>query len=318
MGARRRQAARSALAAAALSLAAAPALAALAAPAAAADFTVSGSIGFADLEANEYLYDLEDNGTTVSRLIWQATAVPVATFEAEWQAAERLVVFGSLGLGLGRGGDMADYDWTVKGRPWSMRSQHPDTELDRYLVLELGARYDLLRGRGGRLGLAAGLSYTNVKWTARGGSYVYSSDTGFRDRAGAFADGAKVISYQQSLPAFYLGPAGAIEAWGLTLSGRVVGGLTLDGSSADHHWLRDLSFEQDYHPAPYLGLRARLELPIGPEAALFLGGRYRRHFLMKGSTLWDEAGAEPQRLDGEVGGASFGALTVDAGLRVRF
>ncbi len=282
------------------------------------DFTLSGSIGLALLEANEFVYETDD-GSTTSQLIWESTGVPVATFEAEWQAGERLVLAGSLSLGLGRDSHMVDYDWLVEGQDWSERSQHPDTELDRYVTVDVSARYDFLKRERGRLGLTGGFSYTNVKWTARGGDFVYSSPGDFRDQVGSFPDGQKGISYEQQLPAIYAGPAAAISFWDMTLSGRAVGGITLEGRDVDDHWNRNLRFEENFDPAPYLGLAARLDVPIGPGADLFLGGRYQRHFLMKGTTtITDSGSGEVEFLDGDAAGASFSALTFDAGLRVRF
>lgn len=281
------------------------------------DFALAGSIGIAMLEANEYVYG--PDGETVSQLIWDSDGVAVATFEAEWRVMPRLTLLGSLGLGLDGSGYMEDYDWLVEGTDdWSDRSRHTDTPLQRYVALDIGARYDVLLREDSRLGVLGGVRYTDVKWTSYGGDFLYSSE-GFRDSAGHFESGEKGISYRQMLPALYLGPSGALEAWGLTFSASAVGGVSFEASDQDNHWQRDLYFEEDFGPAPYMSLQARAAWPIAPGAALFLGTRYERHFLMKGSSsMTDTTTGETQVTGGDAAGASFEALQVNAGLTLRF
>lgn len=280
------------------------------------DFSLTGSIGMAMLQANEYVYGAE--GEKVSQLIWDSDGVPVATFEAEWRASPRWTLLGSLSLGLENTGYMEDYDWLVEGRDWSERSRHTETPLQRYLAFDLGARYDFLVRERGSLGLLGGFRYTDVKWTAYGGDFLYTN-TDFRDTAGHFPEGEKGISYRQMLPALYLGPSGSLRAWGLDFSASALGGVSIEAGDQDNHWQRDLYFEEDFDPAPYVSLQARVAWPIGPSASLFLGTRYERHFIMKGgTTTTDTTTGEVEFTGGDAAGASFEALRIDAGLTVGF
>ncbi|SMF00415.1 plasminogen activator [Tistlia consotensis] len=279
-------------------------------------FTLSGSIGVALLQADQYLF--EDDGSYASHLIWKSDPVPVATFEAGWQGEGHWAVLGSLSVALDHTGYMEDYDWFDPGRDWTHRSQHPDTDLERYVALDLGARYDLLRRDEGTFGLRAGFRYTDVKWTAYGGNYVYSSDGGFRDLTGSFSP-EKGITFHQMLPAFYLGPSGSARIGRATFSASLVGGLTFAGSATDDHWRRDLHFELDLGEAPYLGVQARLDYPLASAVSLFLNADYQRNFLMRGPyTAEDTTTGASEYIPGNPSGAAFQSLRLDAGLSLRF
>lgn len=281
------------------------------------NFTISGSIGAAMLQADEYVFN--PDGSKGSHLIWESDGVPVATFEAEWRAPEtRWALLGSLTLGLTRDSYMEDYDWFDPDRDWTHRSRHPDTDLDRYVALDVGLRYDLLRREEGALGLLGGFRYTDVKWTARGGDYLYTNQA-FRDTAGSFPDGEKGISYHQMLPALYLGPTGSLEVQGVTLSASVVGGVSFSARAVDDHWMRDLQFHDDFEPAPYLGVKARADYPIATAVSLFVSTDYERYFEAKASTtINDTVTGESEYIPGDAAGGSFEALRVNAGLSLRF
>ncbi len=60
-----------------------------------------------------------------------------------------------------------------------------------------------------RLGLMAGYQESRYSFTARGGSYIYSSDDGFRDTTGTFPDGERAIGYKQRFKMPYIGLTGS-------------------------------------------------------------------------------------------------------------
>src|SRR5690606_8918149 len=116
-----------------------------------ANFTISGSIGAAMLQADEYVFN--PDGSKGSHLIWESDGVPVATFEAEWRAPDtRWALLGSLALGVTRDSYMEGHGWFDPGRDWTHRSRHPDTEPDRHGALALGLRHDPPRRDEGELG----------------------------------------------------------------------------------------------------------------------------------------------------------------------
>jgi outer membrane protease len=282
------------------------------------DVTLSGGIGLATLQGDEYVFN--SDGTIGSHLVWKTRRIPVGHLEAEWQVDPHWALLGSLSVNLTHGHSyMQDYDWFIPGRDWTDLSSHPDTSLDHYAALDAGVRYELLRRNAWSLGLLGGFHYTDVKWTAYGGSYIYSSSGGFRDLIGDFPEGERGITFRQMLPAVYLGPAASLRLDRLTLTASVVGGLSFDARDIDDHWLRDLRFRDDLDPAPYLGIKARETYRVGPAVALFLGLDYQEYFRMKGSTTTTDTTTGAVSYEGgDAAGGSFRAFSVNAGLSARF
>ncbi|MBX8819108.1 omptin family outer membrane protease, partial [Ochrobactrum sp. MR31] len=89
---------------------------------------------------------------------------------------------------------MKDYDWLMDppagygSDAWSHRSIHPDTQLNRYITADLALGHNFYVNETALLNLHGGFKYTNVKWDAYGGSYIYSRNE-FRDDVGDLSDG---------------------------------------------------------------------------------------------------------------------------------
>jgi outer membrane protease len=106
---------------------------------------------------------------------------------------------------------MEDYDWlepfAQAGAPddqWSDRSRHSNTDLDRYINLDVAVGRDFAVNDTTLVNLHGGFKYTNVKRTSYGGDFVYSTN-GFRDDVGNLPDGEKGITYEQRYPGLFVG-----------------------------------------------------------------------------------------------------------------
>lgn len=106
---------------------------------------------------------------------------------------------------------MVDSDWLDKNKPdiWTHESRHPDTRLNFANEFDLNVKGWLLNEPNYRLGLMAGYQESRYSFTARGGSYIYSSDEGFRDDVGTFPDGERAIGYKQRFKMPYIGLTGS-------------------------------------------------------------------------------------------------------------
>ncbi|WP_245322476.1 omptin family outer membrane protease [Mesorhizobium sp. WSM3882] len=83
------------------------------------------------------------------------------------------------------------------------------------------------------INLHGGVKYTNMKWEAHGGSYIYSGE-GFRDYRGV--PGPKPgIDYEQRYFGLFLGAEATTTLGNLTLSGLLRSGFTVDASAVDDH-----------------------------------------------------------------------------------
>jgi outer membrane protease len=216
---------------------------------------------------------------------------------------------------------MEDYDWLVPATSfdqWTHRSQHPDTRLDHFFSGEAALGYELANSGDARVRLQTGFKYTDVQWSAYGGSYIYS-DNGFRDKVGNFADGEPGITYRQQLPELFIGVDGDQTYGNLRVGGLLRGGITAFASATDNHWMRDLLFEDQFRVAPTFTAGLDLNYALGPMAEIFIAGRYDRAFTMRGRTevFNTNTGALVSANDDAAGG-DLQSVEITTGLKGRF
>ena len=237
------------------------------------DFAMRIQSGHLTGEANEYVYGY---GRTISQLIWETDSLYMAGVGATLKLGRWVSLQGDVWSKITDGeGTMNDYDWLYSTGAWSHWSQHDDTDVTKGTIVDLsGAVFPLQMLEKYHLSLSGllGFRMENYEWEARGGTYVYSSNGGFRDLSGDFTEGELGITYEQLFYYPYLGLDVAF------LLGRFEGGMRLIGSpavfgeaKAQHH-LRDLETHADlewgrmyavslsvaYHFCDYVGLSTSL------------------------------------------------------------
>ncbi|MDX0500770.1 omptin family outer membrane protease [Sinorhizobium medicae] len=112
-------------------------------------------------------------------------------------------VSGNVDLGFSGNSHMEDYDWASGDYAfdnWTDQSIHPGADLDRYINLDAAIGKNFAMDENITINLHGRFKYTNVKWTAHGGSYIYSK-LGFRDDFGKFTAGEKGITSSNVIPA---------------------------------------------------------------------------------------------------------------------
>lgn len=272
------------------------------------------SLGHLSGEAHELVYN--PDGSKLSELIWDMDHALVVNGGLSWQAAERLKFYGNVSLGLAADNYMDDYDWEFSPPPAepNLHSWHHDTELDHYYSVDLGLGYLLHKNGTNDVSLLGGFKHTSIKWTALGGCYNYDGDEG------CFNDGDKVISYQLSLPAAYLGLGylGNLDRWTLSLEGR--GGMTLSMAKGDDdHWLRDINFVDELESEPYIALNGKAAYALTGKADLVGSVAYDKFFKMKGETTTTDKNSEEVTQSGyDSGGADLYTLNIAVGVNYRF
>ncbi len=134
-------------------------------------------IGYLTARAHENVYDLTDGGRKISRLVWEIDNAATINVDGQVRINEKWSLFGAVSFGFDMDNSMVDYDYLDPNRlTWTDHSTHPDTELDRYLSLDAGVKYRFWDNGQLHSSALGGAKYTNIKWTARGGDYVYSTD----------------------------------------------------------------------------------------------------------------------------------------------
>lgn len=273
-----------------------------------------GSYGITAVKANELVYE---GKAKVSQLIWKSQGISTFTGDATFALDKSFYVKASGTIGFGGDGHMADYDWFNPGGPWTHRSQHPDTRLDHYFALSLEAGREILSHDGTSISLGGGVKYTDVKWSAYGGSYVYS-DTGFRADRGNFPDGEKGISYQQQWPVPYLGINASHTEGAWTFGSALQGGIAIDADGTDDHWMRDLRFIDHFDTTPAVMISASAEYEFRPDTAFYVSGAFDHMFRTRADTdaINKATGGKQKFPDGA--GADYQSMTVSLGLRGKF
>lgn len=279
---------------------------------------IDGGVGAMYLEGNEKVVS---GNYTVSHLIWQTTA-PVLR-------GSMAVDVGS-GFSLNAEGSVAawgksymeDYDW-LKGDDtfdnWSHRSQHPDTALDHYFTGGASLGYELVKDETATVRVHGGFKYTDVQWTAYGGTYTYSSTNGFRDQSGSIPKGQAGVTYRQQIPELFVGIDGDEQYGDIRVGGLLRGGITVMSRATDDHWLRNLRFVDDIKVAPTVALGANVGFALGPNAEVTFTARYDHVFEQVGDTKYYAIDSGKQT--GGVNNAARAALRsaeITAGLRGTF
>ncbi len=272
-------------------------------------------VGMANIKAGEYVYS---GDRKISQLDWESKGVITGTIGGEVDIGYAWKLKGRLDVGFGGDGYMEDRDWlSTSYSGWTHQSLHPDTDLDRYINVLLEAERALVDTGATRLGVGGGLGFTNVKWTARGGSYIYTTTT-LHDTVGNFTDGVRGITYEQRIPTIFLTANAEQKLGAFTLSGVLRGGAAIGYKGLDDHWLRNLRFTDEMDLAPMVGATVTADYQILESASVYLGGDFQRIFETRGDAHVRNTvtGASGSFENGAA--ADFQSITVSAGLKGTF
>lgn len=277
--------------------------------------TFSGSFGLTSIKANELVYG--GSGRKVSKLIWESQSVSTINGAVDVALPDQWYIKANGSFGFDGDGYMADYDWMDPNKPWTHRSLHPDTRLSHYIAASVEVGREILSRDGTDLGLGLGFKYTDVRWTAWGGSYIYSA-SGFRDSRGDFADDEKGISYRQSWPVPYIGANLSHASGPWTFSSALQGGVTVRGRDIDDHWVRNLRFYDRFEAAPSLAVSGSVDYAVWHNASVFLKGSLEQIFRADGDTEMVDTTTGTRTIFRDGAGGDFRSMTVSLGLKGRF
>ncbi|WFU51787.1 omptin family outer membrane protease [Sinorhizobium terangae] len=282
-------------------------------------FVLVGGVGYTQLRANELVYD--SAGNRVSKLIWESDAPVLTTgfkaaFGNSWTIAANSVI------GFSGESHMEDYDWYgfspgFGQGDWASRSISPDTALDRYVNLDIAAGRDFGINDATTINLHGGFKYTDVKWTAYGGTIIYSGRA-FRDTQKTFEPGKGVISYEQRYPGVFLGAETITRLGDWTLSGLLRGGLVIDASDIDDHWLRTMHSKGEFGTEPFVSFGAKADYQVTDRVNLFLAGNFDKYFRKKGDWTIDKSKDTATGIYKNRTGMDLQAFTISAGFKLTF
>jgi plasminogen activator len=214
--------------------------------------------GYMTGTANEIVYAGSDSDNLLSQLIWEIDELFMVGFGASVQ--QKWIAFHADAWFKAADGEgtMDDYDWIFGGPGWSDWSHHEDTTISEAWIIDLNLEFMIPQLSTDSFVTSAivGYKYENYEWQARGGSYIYSSNPGWRDLTGTFPAGALGITYSQTWDAPYIGfdLRGSIGKF--ELSGRAIGTTYAKVDTHDTHHFRSLNVvaEGDHGDMYSLGL----------------------------------------------------------------
>ncbi len=246
--------------------------------------------GYLKGESRELVYDAE-TGHKNSELFW--------SIDNAWVVGGTLALRPTDWLTLKVGGwtpvkssnTMDDYDWLVNGRSdWSDWSNHPDTKMNRAHMINAGVAARLAKFGPtsffdrAQLDLLAGYRWFYASWTAYGGTYIQSSNPGWRDVTGSFDEGQAVIAYEQWIETPYVGLGGSMSINRWSFSGELTGSLWGRASDRDDHYIRTILFEEEFKNMPMLAGEFSASYALTDRLSLFGSFVYQKYFEVKGSS----------------------------------
>lgn len=280
------------------------------------NFVVFGGLGLANIKAQEFVYEGDHKN---SQLNWESKGMTLFTVGVHAQIDNDWSLKGSVKVGTGGNGHMVDYDWESTGHDdWSDRSIHPLTELDHYVAGAIQLDRIIYGNETSSIAVGAGVQYTDVKWTAYGGSGIYSSAGGFRNDRWEDPDWVKGISYRQQIPIGFLSLSGEHVLGDLTISGGLQAGLSFGIKEIDDHWLRDFRAHGDMDPASTIGATVAFDYAMTPAASLYLSGSFEQVFNSRGDMQIDDTKGTRSAWKKDVAGANFQSMSISFGLRGTF
>jgi outer membrane protease len=289
--------------------------------------TVSGGLGVLALQGDEFVYEAPGSGNAISHLIW-ASFSPVLTTGMNVQLPEGWTLAAKADISASGVGVMDDYDWIGPNRTsfdpdqWTHHSLSSNS-VDWYFDGQVLAGRDLRLGDTSTVNVNAGFSYTDLRWTATGGSFTYSDvnvgdGCGFRGCSGTFAN-VPVLTYRQQFPALIAGADFHTQQGDWTLGASAHGGLTFSAVTTDDHWLRSRTVVDTLSIAPVVSVTADASYKMSDKTALVLSGGLTKIFVGRGNASYTyHDGSFPDASLTDQNGDGLVSATMSVGMKGHF
>lgn len=279
-------------------------------------FRLEGYVGHLSAEAGEYVYD---NGKLLSQLDWQVHHALIVGGMLHYDVNDWLTLSGGGWTLASANNTMDDFDWLDDTRTdWSDWSHHKDTRSDYGYQLDLAAKARIGEWKENDLYLIGGYRQTGMKWSAYGGSYVYSRG-GFRNDVGNFIDGSLGITYEQTWHIPYAGISATRNHGPWLLTGTLYASPYVTGNDEDLHAKRKLTFNETFDETTMIGTQLGASYEMTERSRLSLQADYQRIASTKADTLVRSLETGQTEYFGMgAAGASYRSMTISAGLDVRF
>ncbi|MDD2240413.1 MAG: omptin family outer membrane protease [Kiritimatiellae bacterium] len=232
-------------------------------------FTGQLSLGLANGEGKEHVYDYDGPGGSrrqLSRLDWDIKNVimgggslSVRPFNQQPNFLNRFTVNGGMWIALTEGsGEMDDYDWLDTGSSEWTHYSLSDVDVTEGYIFDLNLAFDVWANPAFTVRAMAGYKQDGWSWEDSG-QYALYPDYGYIP---VDLGGENMINYEQEFCMPYLGATvdWNWQAW--TVSGYLTWSPIVEATDWDEHLARNLDFKETFEDGDMLGLgiEARYDL----------------------------------------------------------
>lgn len=251
------------------------------------------SLGTLNGKAKERVYEPDEGGRKVSQLDWKYNNAAILKGAINWELIPWISVGASGWTTLdSRSGNMIDRDWRNPGAPgtWTDESRHPNTRLNYANEFDLNVKGWLLNEPAYRLGIMVGYQESRYSFTAKGGTYIYSSEWKFRDYTGAFPDGERAIGYKQRFKMPYVGLTGSYRYDDFEFGSTFKYSGWVESTDNDEHYAPEkrITYRDKVRKQNYYSVAVNAGYYVTPHAKVYVEGTWNRVTNKKGDTsLYD-------------------------------
>ncbi len=195
--------------------------------------------------SKEYVYEGHDK---ISELIWRLNDVKLLGITSSIDITPKVTFSGMFKMNINTfQSTMDDYDWLALSLTdkWTDWSNHPDTTVKRVLKIDINFKHKTIITKNGNLYTQIGFKHDQFKWTAKGGSYIYSRNA-LRDTTGNSPNGMPVISYNQYFNSLYIGLGTNYKKQNLIINTHILYTPSVKIKDEDTHHARNLYFEDSF------------------------------------------------------------------------
>ncbi|MGK0256001.1 MAG: plasminogen activator [Arcobacteraceae bacterium] len=229
---------------------------------------VKGQISLTSLDttSHEFVYN---NGKKLSELIWEAKDVQMLGVQVDYVLSPSSFIKIGYKTNLSDDALMDDYDWMKDDtEDWSHWSNHPNTKLDNFTILDISLNKKIKLHHSLDSNIRIGYKEENRKFKAYGGTYIYSSSTGFRDDSGAF--NGLGISYEETFKTIYVGINGKLHYSDFTISGGLSYSPMVQASNIDTHHMRYFTNNNTFNDTTMIAINAEVEYLVTKRISIAL------------------------------------------------
>jgi outer membrane protease len=265
-------------------------------------------VGYLQGEANEFVYDTEENRTG-SHLAWTLESMYMVGVGMTLRPATWFTINADVWTAVSEGSSvMDDWDWIYEDtepRPeWDHWSQSENTPVTDGLIIDLNASIPFYKNPNLAMHAIVGYVRDNWRWESHGGPYIYPGPEGeFRGDVGTDPIDELGITYEQTFDTPYLGIGLGAKFNPVSINAKLIGSSLVSCETFDHHVDKKTRYYDDFSGGTMIGLTAEVVYDLTSFLSLGAAVNYTNYDTITGDSVMhdDEEGGEPESIPDAAG-----------------